>query len=178
MGTGYPIEEGAWRCGGRWQSIQGKFHPAFASFLFLPLWFSTSEIPFFFGNYVKGGKLTLEAVSSYAGMQGKEWLWDASMWGRGSTLFVGEKLFLLEEMWTWVYDSWQFEMIHSWVRRLEDWELCVEKSPEVSQQEFYLHKLKRSFKVLHRIHLNTEEFHSHYETDYALNYIRALFFMP
>lgn len=92
--------------------------------------------------------------------------------------FVGEKLFLLEEMGTWVYDSWQFEMIRSWVRRLEDWELCVEKSPEVSQQEFYLHKLKRSFKVLHRIHLNTEEFHSHYETDYALNYIRALFFMP
>lgn len=42
----------------------------------------------------------------------------------------------------------------------------------------YLHKLKRSLKILHRIHFNPEELHSHDETNDALDYVRALFLLP
>lgn len=42
----------------------------------------------------------------------------------------------------------------------------------------YLHELKGSFKVLHRIHLDPEELHAHDETDDALNYKGTLLFLP
>lgn len=42
----------------------------------------------------------------------------------------------------------------------------------------YLHELKRSLKILHRIHFNPEELHAHDETDDALDHIGTLLFLP
>lgn len=42
----------------------------------------------------------------------------------------------------------------------------------------YLHKLKRSLKILHGIHFNPKELHAHDETDNALDYVRTLLFLP
>lgn len=74
---------------GRWQHIQGKFHPAFVSILCLLLCFSPPEVLVLSG--------TTEAVSSQGdvakqGTQDKEQLWDSRMEGQGPTepkLFVG-----------------------------------------------------------------------------------------
>lgn len=43
---------------------------------------------------------------------------------------------------------------------------------------YYLHELKRSFKVLHRVHFDPEEFHAHDKADDALNHMRTLLFLP
>lgn len=42
----------------------------------------------------------------------------------------------------------------------------------------YLHELKRGFKILDRIHLNSEELDPHDEADGALDYIWTLLFLP
>lgn len=42
----------------------------------------------------------------------------------------------------------------------------------------YLHELKRSLKILHRIHFDPEELHAHDETDNALHYVWTLLFLP
>ncbi len=42
----------------------------------------------------------------------------------------------------------------------------------------YLHELKRSLKILNRIHFNPEELHAHDETDDALDHIWTLLFLP
>lgn len=124
MGTGYPVEEGAWRCGGRRQSIQGKFHPAFASFISLPLWLSTSEIPLLFGNYVKGGKFTLEAAQGMAMRCQYVRLWFCSFCWRKT--FCWRTVY--GDMSIWLMTIWH-EMIYSWVRRMENWQLQVKKIP-------------------------------------------------
>lgn len=42
----------------------------------------------------------------------------------------------------------------------------------------YLHELKRGLKILHGIHFDPEELHSHDETDDALDYVGTLLFLP
>lgn len=42
----------------------------------------------------------------------------------------------------------------------------------------HLHELEGRLEVLHGVHLNSEEFHPHYQADDALHHIGALLFVP
>lgn len=42
----------------------------------------------------------------------------------------------------------------------------------------HLHKLEGRLKVLHRVHLNTEELHPHDQADDTLDHIGTLLFVP
>lgn len=58
------------------------------------------------------------------------------------------------------------------------WSILLHDNFTTFQSVKYLHKLKRCFKILNRVHLNSEKLDPHDEADGALDHRRTLLFLP